>query len=70
MKTTRLLLQKTPKSGNAIFTLTMMYSNLSWRRNSNPASVRNLKNYETEIISEICSKGLAGNVSGDTYLKN
>ena len=47
----------------------MMYSNLSWRRNSNPASVRNLKKYDTEIIGEICSKDLAGSVSGDTYLK-
>lgn len=69
MKTTRLLQQKIPKSDNAIFTLTMMYSNLSWRRNSNPASVRNLKKYDTEIIGEICSKDLAGSVSGDTYLK-
>ena len=47
----------------------MMYSNLSWRRNANPPSVRNLKKYETEIIGEICSEDLAGSVSGDTYLK-
>ena len=60
---------KNPKKWQRNFYLTMMYSNLSWRRNANPASVRNLKKYETEIIGEICSEDLAGSVSGDTYLK-